>query len=89
MLPQIMPMNEKEDCLCPECLKKIISKKIEEAESKNTLCFMSKDEMIENVDYYYNEQGYWVFTERYHLRRGFCCERGCKHCPYKFKKQKV
>ncbi|MGB4399867.1 MAG: DUF5522 domain-containing protein [Daejeonella sp.] len=45
--------------------------------------------MIENVDYYYNEQGYWVFTERYHLRRGFCCEKGCKHCPYKFKKQKV
>jgi ATP-binding cassette subfamily B (MDR/TAP) protein 1 len=26
--------------------------------------------------------GYHVFTERAHLRRGFCCGSGCRHCPY-------
>ena len=23
------------------------------------------------------------FTKAYHLRRGYCCDNGCKHCPYK------
>jgi hypothetical protein len=28
--------------------------------------------------------GYSVFTETYHKNRGFCCESGCRHCPYGF-----
>ncbi|MCO5251589.1 MAG: DUF5522 domain-containing protein [Candidatus Kapabacteria bacterium] len=23
-----------------------------------------------------------VFTEKYHLERGYCCKSGCRHCPY-------
>jgi hypothetical protein len=23
-----------------------------------------------------------VLTEQYHLKRGYCCKNGCKHCPY-------
>lgn len=41
---------------------------------------------LEDGDYYYNEQGLMVFTEKYHLKRGYCCQSGCKHCPYGFKK---
>jgi len=41
----------------------------------------------ENTDYYFNEQGLMVFTESYHLKRGYCCQSGCKHCPYGFKKK--
>ena len=41
----------------------------------------------ENIDYYYNEQGYRVFTEAYHLKRGYCCKSGCKHCPYGYDKK--
>jgi len=26
--------------------------------------------------------GLSVFTSAAHLRRGRCCERGCRHCPY-------
>ncbi|WP_316932666.1 DUF5522 domain-containing protein [Anditalea andensis] len=26
-----------------------------------------------------------VFTEQYHLRRGFCCGSGCRHCAYRSK----
>lgn len=36
-------------------------------------------------DYYINEQGYIVFTKIYHLKRGYCCKSGCKHCPYGYK----
>jgi hypothetical protein len=38
-------------------------------------------------DYYYSPEGYIVFTEKYHLKRGFCCQSGCRHCPYGFDKK--
>ncbi len=33
-------------------------------------------------DDFYMEDGKFVLTERYHLKRGFCCGNGCRHCPY-------
>ncbi len=33
-------------------------------------------------DYYFSEEGYLVFTEQYHLKRGYCCQSGCRHCPF-------
>jgi hypothetical protein len=33
---------------------------------------------------YYFDGPYMVFTEDYHLRRGYCCRSGCRHCPYGF-----
>ncbi len=37
-------------------------------------------------EYYIGPQGFIVFTEIYHLRRGYCCKSNCRHCPYDFKK---
>jgi hypothetical protein len=37
--------------------------------------------LIENEDYYF-DRGLMVFTVHYHLRRGYCCDQGCRHCPY-------
>ncbi len=37
-------------------------------------------------DFYLNEKGYKIFTEKYHLKRGYCCKSGCKHCPYGYNK---
>lgn len=31
---------------------------------------------------YYSEGTTIVFTARFLLRRGYCCESGCRHCPY-------
>jgi Family of unknown function (DUF5522) len=31
---------------------------------------------------YYMEGPYMVFTAAYHLKRGYCCGSGCRHCPY-------
>jgi hypothetical protein len=33
-------------------------------------------------DFYY-EGPYMVFTAAYHLKRGYCCNSNCRHCPYK------
>jgi hypothetical protein len=41
-----------------------------------------REELKEGEDYYY-EGPYMVFTEQYHLKRGSCCNSGCRHCPYK------
>lgn len=35
-----------------------------------------------NSDFYINDEGLLVFTEKYHLKRGYCCQSGCLHCPY-------
>ncbi|MEP7163191.1 MAG: DUF5522 domain-containing protein [Ferruginibacter sp.] len=40
--------------------------------------------LVEGEDYYFNEDGYIVLTEKYHLQKGSCCGNGCKHCPYNF-----
>jgi len=37
---------------------------------------------IEEGDFYWSENGFRVFTKQYHLKRGSCCESGCRHCPY-------
>ena len=37
---------------------------------------------LSSTDFYYDENGYRVMTESYHVRRGSCCGNKCRHCPY-------
>lgn len=37
--------------------------------------------LVEGLDYYW-EGAAMVFTAHYLLSRGYCCESGCRHCPY-------
>jgi hypothetical protein len=37
--------------------------------------------LVESEDYYL-EDGLFVFTAAYHLKRGHCCHNDCRHCPY-------
>jgi hypothetical protein len=32
---------------------------------------------------FYMDGPYLVFTAAYHLKRGYCCNSGCRHCPYR------
>ena len=48
--------------------------------------FPKKNE-LEPDEFYYTPEGYIVFTEKYHLKRGYCCKSGCKHCPYGYDKK--
>lgn len=38
--------------------------------------------MKEGIDYYI-ENKKWIFTSKFLLERKFCCNSGCRHCPYK------
>jgi len=38
--------------------------------------------LIEGEDYYMDGP-YLVFTEAYHRKRGYCCQSGCRHCPWR------
>lgn len=42
---------------------------------------------LQPEDYYVTPEGYIVFTAAYHLKRGYCCQSGCRHCPYGFNKK--
>ena len=90
-LPPIMPMDPSVDCRCPECLKIVIQEKVAEyvqtITPENALDNIAKNfdtssKAVEGIDYYINEDGNFVFTKWYHLKRGYCCGNGCKHCPY-------
>lgn len=38
---------------------------------------------LKEGDDFYVENGFYVFTAKYLLKRGYCCNNGCRHCPYK------
>ena len=44
---------------------------------------MMPEQLVEGIDYYF-EKGFVVFTAHYLRNRGYCCESGCRHCPYGF-----
>lgn len=50
---------------------------------------MSFTDKFDKEDYYMTPEGYLVFTEKYHLKRGYCCQSGCMHCPWKEKKENL
>lgn len=69
-------------CLCANCLSEI-ENRVSSIKDKS---FLRQSEQIENT-HYYIENGFYVFTEHYHLLRGSCCKSGCRHCPYGFNKK--
>ena len=50
---------------------------------------MNKKKLVEGVDFTLTEVDgikFKVFTEKFLLERGFCCNNKCKNCPYKKRK---
>ena len=88
--PPIMPLDFKKGCCCPACLKKAIKAKINEfvktvtpANAKNCLPpnIVQNTKLLEGIDFEI-ENGNYVFSKWYHLKRGYCCKNGCVNCPY-------
>ncbi len=44
--------------------------------------------LIQGVDFEYDEKGLMVMTADYLMRRGYCCESGCRNCPYGYQPKK-
>jgi len=49
--------------------------------SKVDSSFGKDTELEEGVDYYL-EEGMLIFTAAFLRKRSYCCESGCRHCPY-------
>jgi hypothetical protein len=47
----------------------------EDASAANNISLREKTD-------YYVENGLMVFTAHFLRQRGYCCESGCRHCPY-------
>ncbi len=82
-LPRVGPVAPaNQDCLCPNCLAITIGQsKPNEGPDRTADPGTSQMVLIEGEDYYL-EGGAMVFTSRFLQRRGYCCESGCRHCPY-------
>ncbi len=39
------------------------------------------EKFVEGIDYYF-EDGLMVLTEYFLKKRGYCCGKDCRHCPY-------
>lgn len=90
-LPTVLPIEEVTSCLCPSCLqertKAAIQQYVEEVKlgirkNEATKYVENTQKMAEGIDYYL-ENGLLVMSSWYHLKRGYCCGSGCRHCPYK------
>lgn len=94
--PAIFSLSENKGCLCPNCLHEATKIKIDEytlqmqqSKCKNNIAAQlpTQNHLLPEIDYYI-DHGLWVFTAWHHLKRGSCCQNGCRHCPYGFKKKK-
>ena len=43
-----------------------------------------ENNLVSDEDFYYTSEGYKCFTEKFHIKRGYCCKSGCRHCPYNY-----
>jgi hypothetical protein len=80
--------NEDQDCLCPKCLRQAIqglsgtfTSTAKSVQPLRQAVLNPQYSLLEEQDYYL-EAEMIIFTARYHLRRGYCCENRCRHCPY-------
>jgi hypothetical protein len=69
-------------CLCCDCLVQLNDLVIRASQSPFPV---DNESLIEGL-HFYMDDGLMVFTEFYHIQRGYCCEKGCRHCAYGRKK---
>ena len=72
LLARISPEYRNKACICWNCVMTFHRSRQNKSEGPKLL-----------PDDFYFEAGLLVFTEAYHLRRGWCCGSNCRHCPYK------
>lgn len=88
--PAIMPLEGEAECLCRKCLAVAIGDRIEHmiaSHSRKQMLeyaaqYRGNDNFIEHIDYTI-EDGLYVFSAWYHLKRASCCGSGCRNCPYR------
>jgi len=68
LLAQVPPDRRNQTCLCRTCV------------TTWHRAHQTRPKM-QPGDFHF-EHVLMVFTAAYHLRRGYCCGSGCRHCPF-------
>ena len=71
LLEQVPEEQRNRACICPDCVEKFHQRRA-----------VQPPHSASSGDFYFDPDGRLVFTAAYHLRRGYCCGTGCRHCPY-------
>lgn len=66
--------------LCETCIRDIQ----ELVHRSDELGMPKTPEALQPGIHYTIENGLLVFTELYHVMKGYCCRNGCKNCAYGF-----
>lgn len=92
-VPRINIDSQNNCCLCPTCLRRAQAATTNAQPSSLTpkqkaaiIKLGIPNTLEEGVDFTYEQLGQqatMVFTSWYLLRRGYCCDNGCRNCPYK------
>jgi len=72
-------------CFCRPCLETIAQLARELPDTASVLEELRRRRPAQppaDPEFYLDEFGHTVFTAAYHLKRGNCCDNGCRHCPY-------
>ena len=86
-LPHISLSQVDIECLCKSCLLTFQANVINQGQPISSDIMQQIKQLgspakpQEGIDYTM-ENGLLVMTRWYLLRRGHCCENGCRHCPY-------
>ena len=88
--PPVMPADFTQDCRCRGCLALAVEQQVAASIEQRGIeemvelarPYRSASEAVEGIDYTL-ERGNYVFSRWFHLKRGSCCESGCRNCPFK------
>jgi len=71
LLARVPPAAQKRACICRRCVADFHQERAG-----------GRPLPAKTGEFYFDELQRVVFTTAYHLRRGYCCENNCRHCPY-------
>lgn len=69
-------------CFCRECLRLLAHHAAQGDAAELIVSRVRAERIKQGADSYLDEMGRTVFTAAFHLRRGYCCGSGCRHCPF-------
>lgn len=69
-------------CFCRECLRLLSHYAAQNGSAELIVARVRAEQIQQSADSYLDEMGHLVFTASFHLKRGYCCENGCRHCPF-------
>ena len=75
---QFLRQTHYTSCLCNACLREIDA--LVRATQEEGVLPAPADCVADK--HYYIDHGRYVFTAYYLALRGYCCQNGCRHCPY-------